>query len=245
MEVKHTHPVALVALAACTHTDLSRFLLVLSLPRCNRINEPITGYRSSHGFKGIKAIILPPIARRGVHLCACRRGPLHAWSGTTRKSGAADVTQRLPLSTMEASGPINLLSRCPVKQENKEEGGGQMSHSEAGFRAAGPAHSDLSFTASGYLSRFFFFFLPAAISFSISGFSHKAVNPRGSANMFAAKQKNTKVEELSFIFLSRFISLGAVRFNATQPWILSYEATTIKDVSIGCLISHCPTCSDL
>lgn len=56
----NTHPDSHVARGACTHADLSIFLLAPSLPRCNRINEPITGYRSSHGFKGIKAIILPP-----------------------------------------------------------------------------------------------------------------------------------------------------------------------------------------
>ena len=55
----HTH-------TSHTYTNSNSLLLDLSLPRCNRTNEPITEKGPSHEFKEIKIIILPSYC---AHVC--------------------------------------------------------------------------------------------------------------------------------------------------------------------------------
>lgn len=62
-----------------THTNLNIFPPDLSLPRCNRINEPITGYGSSHRFKRNQDYYPSPILSLYSSLCVCMCPFMHGW----------------------------------------------------------------------------------------------------------------------------------------------------------------------
>lgn len=152
----------------CLHTHKPKiFLLDLSLPRCNRINEPITGYGSSHGFKEIKIIILPPYCVSVcIFVCAGMCLFMHGWDQWENLSQCVLRSICLYLQWRPVALSTSYLAVLSSKKTREKEGSNVSLRSV--ILCCSPARSDLSFTFSVYFRFHCFVKLLFAVKFSCS-----------------------------------------------------------------------------